>query len=432
MDYKFDFTLPTDETVEEIIDVLRNQGSFDNLNSSAEFFLNSISSIPYFNCSYLYLLNKDTMEFEYYLSNPAQNPTKAMQIFDYLLESDAIGEAVETRLLKLNNHNPFESSFLINPLISIDNIVGILIINMKEFNDDIARNFYYAITLLSSYFAMVFEILILKMNEENTKQVIEQRIAERTIHILKGKAEMHEKFSDLRNNLTMALPHEIRTPIGMIMGNSDFLYNNLSALDKEDIIDIVTDIKDSSKRINNLFENYIYFANLELIAIDPIALEKLQNSSFGHYGSILEDFAHSVSNKYQRESDIKINLVNVPIQFSETHFTKLVTELLDNAFKYSDPGSPILIDSYELEGYLFISFIDHGRGMTQEQIQTFDAYIQFERLKYEQQGLGLGLAIVRRLVNLYNAELTIDSQYGEYTKVTIKIKIAEEEEFDFN
>ena len=76
-----------------------------------------------------------------------------------------------------------------------------------------------------------------------------------------------------------------------------------------------------------------------------------------------------------------------------------------------------------IDQFLFISFIDHGRGMTPEQITTIDAYIQFERFKYEQQGLGLGLAIVRRLVNLHNGELTIESEYGKYTKFTIKLKV---------
>jgi signal transduction histidine kinase len=64
---------------------------------------------------------------------------------------------------------------------------------------------------------------------------------------------------------------------------------------------------------------------------------------------------------------------------------------------------------------------DRGRGFTPEQINNIGAYMQFDRQKQEQQGLGLGLAIARRLTELHGGGLTIQSEPGQGSRVTIKL-----------
>lgn len=423
MSFSFDFSQPTDDLLEQIIDFISNRPRFEDVNESSFFFLSVLEKFPNYLYSSIFLINQSTMEFEQFQTYPGHEIDFAIETFDYLIENSTIGEAVGNKKMSINTSNPYGSVFVVNPMLSVNDIIGLVVINVSEFDNSQSMHYYYALTLLSSFFAKIIEIQLLRENETNNQQILEQRIAERTLDLLKSKAEMHEKFGDLRTNLTMALPHEIRTPLGMIMGNSDFLLKNLDMLDPEDLQDIVKDINQSSRRINDLFENYIYFANLELIAIDPIALEKLQENTLEHYSRLTEDFANVISQKYDRSADLKVNLIDAKISFSENHFVKLINEIIDNSFKYSSPGSLVIIDSYSIEDSLFISFIDHGRGMTTEQIQTVDAYIQFERFKYEQQGLGLGLAIVRRLISLHNGELFIESDYGKFTKFTIKLKI---------
>jgi len=68
-----------------------------------------------------------------------------------------------------------------------------------------------------------------------------------------------------------------------------------------------------------------------------------------------------------------------------------------------------------------LSVQDHGRGMTAQQIADVGAYLQFERKRHEQQGQGLGLAIVRRLVELRGGTMQIDSIYGQQTTVRVTL-----------
>ncbi len=419
----FEYSLDCDDVFEQIQTLFANSPQIKSVNAATDFFFEQLSGFPNFEFASIFMLSNDTMEFEHYKTNPVAVSNYSNEMFDFLIDSGAFGDAVSSGTLQLNRTNPFDSLIFVQPLISIDEIIGVVILNVSEVDDVYLPKYSYALSMFSTLMAKVLKIKQLERDEQSNAYILEQRIAERTMELLKSKVEMHEKFKDLRTNLTMALPHEIRTPVGMIMGNSDLLAKNIDYLDLEDIKDIVNDINIASRRINDLFENYIYFANLEVIAIDPIALDKLQDSTLEYYDSLIADFAGVIANKYDRYQDLIVKLEPTEIYFSEAHFTKLLNEVIDNCFKYSEKGTPVIIDSYVIDQYLFVSFIDHGRGMTNEQIATIDAYIQFERFKYEQQGLGLGLAIVRRLVNLHNGELTIESEYGKYTKFTIKLKV---------
>ena len=94
-------------------------------------------------------------------------------------------------------------------------------------------------------------------------------------------------------------------------------------------------------------------------------------------------------------------------------------ELLDNAFKFSPSGSMVKLNCKAGDKNYKIVISDKGRGMTEEQISNVNAYLQFEREKYEQQGMGLGLTISKKVVEIFEGRLTIKSVYGEGTEVKV-------------
>ena len=424
MELKFDRNIQLDEFIEKIIQFTSTIPKFNDLSEVSSYFLNIFSAFSETIFSSLYILNNNTYEFEHFQTISELHAAESESYFDFLVDNGTIGNAVGNRTVVTDDEIIRRRVFNVSPLINSGEIVGLIVVFSEPMPQNVSLMLYYALSLLSPCFASAIKVQEYVRKEKENEIIFEQRIAERTMNLLKSKAEMHEKFGDLRTNLTMALPHEIRTPIGMILGNSDFLNKNISLLDPEDVTDITKDLYKSAKRINDLFENYIYFANLELIAIDPVALENLQASTLTHPARLLEDFSNVISNRFDRVNDLRTNLSEAEICFSEQHFIKLINELLDNAFKYSNKGDAVILEAYIIEDSMFISIIDHGRGMTQEQISGIDAYIQFERFKYEQQGLGLGLAIVRRIINLHKGELKIESEYEKFTKISIKVRLA--------
>ena len=109
---------------------------------------------------------------------------------------------------------------------------------------------------------------------------------------------------------------------------------------------------------------------------------------------------------------------------SSKSLKKLVEELVDNALKFSKAGTKIEVIAESNEEYYTLKVLDHGRGMTSEQISRIGAYMQFERALYEQQGMGLGLILAKRFTELHNGKLTIASESKGGTTVFVELLLA--------
>src|SRR4030095_7736590 len=101
------------------------------------------------------------------------------------------------------------------------------------------------------------------------------------------------------------------------------------------------------------------------------------------------------------------------------NLTKIVEELADNAFKFSEPGKPVLVAA-GVDGKLcHLTLTDQGRGRTPEQLSHIGPHMQFERRIFEQQGAGLGLVIAKRLTELLGGQFHVESKVGQGT--TLKV-----------
>jgi signal transduction histidine kinase len=125
--------------------------------------------------------------------------------------------------------------------------------------------------------------------------------------------------------------------------------------------------------------------------------------------------------QYDRRQDVSINVAPCSILTRPGDIDRIVEELVDNACKFSRQGTPIWVELTE-DGRLIAT--DQGRGMTSAQIARIGAFQQFDRKKHEQQGLGLGLGLVQKLVTRCGATLHIDSQPGEGTQVQVVFALA--------
>ena len=122
-----------------------------------------------------------------------------------------------------------------------------------------------------------------------------------------------------------------------------------------------------------------------------------------------------------RVRDLVLELCDASAAITEDYFTKIVDELLENAFKFSSPGSPVRVQTTTNGGHFTLRIADHGRGMKVEHIAEVGAYMQFERKIYEQQGSGLGLTIAKRLTELHGGDLNIQSEIGVGTTAEVTL-----------
>jgi two-component system, sensor histidine kinase and response regulator len=218
------------------------------------------------------------------------------------------------------------------------------------------------------------------------------------------------KLNTLRSNISASLPHEVNTALGGILGCTDFLLKRYYLIPSTEVLELIQCIHVSAIRLEKICHNLLLHAKLELLATNPQQLEQLKQA-----------ITWKKAEEFNRLEDLTLESEDIPVQISETYLKKIVEELLDNAFKFSKSGTKILVQSSFAAQIYRLSVRDRGRGMATEQIATLGAYMQFERKYYEQQGLGFGLALVKRLVELHGGTLTIKSVVGEGTDCIVEL-----------
>lgn len=233
------------------------------------------------------------------------------------------------------------------------------------------------------------------------------------------REEAERRLADLRANISLALPHELLTPLNGILGFSDILISDHRSLQSQEIVSMAEAIRDSAKRLHRLIENFLIFAQMELLQSDQ--MEALREGQTLDLRRPVERVATLRAQQTGRRDDLRLELCDGSAAITEDYFTKIIDELLDNAFKFSSPGTPVRVVT-TTDGRTFSArIIDRGRGMKPEHVTQVGAYMQFERRFYEQQGSGLGLAIAKRLAELHGGEVIIQSEQGAGTTVEVKL-----------
>lgn len=242
---------------------------------------------------------------------------------------------------------------------------------------------------------------------------------------LEKQAVIHQhsqkKLDELRSSITMSLPHEMRTPLNGIMGFSQLLITESDILNPEEIQEMAENIYKSGDRLYRLIQNFLLYAELELMATAPERVKRSRGDQTSFPTSVFKDLILEKAKKVNREGDLQLELHPCIIQIAETRLKKIVEELVDNAFKFSSVGTPVHVTNTFSNNTFTLSVIDYGRGMTAEQITDLGAYRQFERKLYEQQGSGLGLVIAKLLTELHGGEFTIYSIPDKQTTVRVTL-----------
>jgi len=241
--------------------------------------------------------------------------------------------------------------------------------------------------------------------------------------------EAESKLELLRQHLSTALPHELRTPLNGILGYADILRKQSSDLEPREVSQMAERIYKNGKRLNRLVENFLIYAQIEILKMDYQKIEQLRKNRTADAQKIVDAAACQRAYEAERAGDLTLRLADGNVAMSSEYFSKTFEELFDNAIRYSKKGSPLIVETEVNDGEFVFRITDHGRGMSPEQLHDIGAYMQFERKVYEQQGSGLGLTVARRLTEIHGGFLKLESEYGKGTTVTVTLPVARDDEF---
>ena len=239
------------------------------------------------------------------------------------------------------------------------------------------------------------------------------------VNVVRQEAE--KKLADLRENISLMLPHELRTPLNGILAYGEILTSDSESLQPGEIAEMGQVIYQSGKRLEHLIENFLIFAQLELLGSDPQRLHAILGKQTPDAAPLIERHAGEQAQALDRAADLQTDLTPVAMPMSEEYLGKIVDELVQNAFKFSTRGTPVRVSMAEMPGSVTLAVSDHGRGLSSDHVAKIGAYMQFDRKMHEQQGLGLGLTICKRLTELHGGTLTIQSEPNAGTTVSVKL-----------
>jgi signal transduction histidine kinase len=231
-------------------------------------------------------------------------------------------------------------------------------------------------------------------------------------------------LEQLREYINLTLPHELRTPLTGVLGYLAMLRAGIGTLDDTALLDLVGHIEHASLRLNQLIERYVVYAQLRVAASSPELSAALREVGEAlPLGMMLRHASEACADEAGRRADLRVEAQPGNAAIVGEHFERLITVLLENAFKFSEPGAPVTVSGQAEPPLYQIVITDRGRGMTTEQIARIGLNVQFERRTWEQQGVGLGLAIAREIVRIYGGRLSLDSAPDAGTTVTVALPL---------
>lgn len=236
------------------------------------------------------------------------------------------------------------------------------------------------------------------------------------------KSQIAKQTSVSETSVSSLLPAEIGYPLQTILGMGQILSKPQGELTPAEIQSAGQQIVWSAFRIQRAVDNFVLYNQLLHVEATPSETEALRLAHTSNFKALVDTKALNMARSRGREADLVLNTHDGSLNVGQPYVERILDELLDNAFKFSSPGDRVELDCMFAPDRVGIAVTDHGRGMTDEQIKNVNAFVQFGHMTENRAGLGLGLAIARKIAFLHGGGVSIKSKLGEKTRVAVELK----------
>jgi len=255
--------------------------------------------------------------------------------------------------------------------------------------------------------AIFFNIIIIAAFYLAVKTILNQR-------------KLNAIKSDFINNMT----HELKTPLATISLATDALKNEKVLGDREKMQYFSSIIKDENKRMSKHVETILQAGLMDRqdirMNVRPVHVHQLINH-------VLDSFNLQFQGK-EATTALMLNAKDDLINADEAHFTNLISNLVDNAVKYSKEKEPLRlkITTHSTPRFLIIQFEDNGIGMSKETVKRI--FEKFYRAHtgniHNVKGFGLGMSYVKTIVDVHKGRIKVDSTLGKGSTFTIEMPLS--------
>ncbi len=355
----------------------------------------------------IYRINYKSGTYESIKNAPdTANLLKPTGNYQYLL--DVLGTLVEK-----NTHDDFKQSFC------LDNIINLVDKNIKYYGGYYLRKFdntfkWVHVRMLVNKEVLPNEIVLCfrEVDEEKKNQL-------KYVQLIESSLESAKQNEQSKNAFFSSMSHDMRTPLNVILNLSNLIEENIS--NKNKVLEYIKKIKFSSNQLLTLINDLLEISRLERANLS-ISSETINLKEF------IKECAEPFSDIAQKENktfNMQFNIENEMVIGDTTRIGQIINNLLSNAFKYTETGDKISISLNEYKKvnqlYYKITVSDTGIGISKDFLEhIFDSYSRETRFSSKNiTGTGLGMPIVKRIVQQMGGEITVDSTLGEGSTFTV-------------
>ena len=240
-----------------------------------------------------------------------------------------------------------------------------------------------------------------------------------TVKSLLNQKKLSEIKSDFINNMT----HEFKTPLATISLAVDALRNEKVQADKEKTKYFSNIIKEENIRMNKHVETILQAA---LMDRQELQLNLTQMHVHEVIHSVVDNYALQLSDK-QGDVQLLLNAKKDMINADEVHFSNLISNLIDNAIKYSEDKLLVIISTHSTKKHLVIRIEDNGIGMSKETVKRI--FEKFYRAHtgnlHNVKGFGLGMSYVKTVIDAHKGKIKVESTPGKGSIFTVEVPLAD-------
>jgi DNA-binding response OmpR family regulator len=222
--------------------------------------------------------------------------------------------------------------------------------------------------------------------------------------------------------------HEFNTPLHGIIGGLNLLINARESFSDKQVHDLLLSILKSGLRLNHSLANLMLFEEIKRAEVYTELLSMFSNgNTSGNWPQRLQTELQTMAKEiYNRAGDLNFNMEPASLNINPEYLLRIVLELTDNALKFSRTGQRVHVTGKKEGDIYIIEVRDIGRGFALNSLEDIAPFKQFKRSKFEQQGLGIGLYLVKRLLEFNQGEMKINTSEDEGTKVIVTLPSMDE------
>ena len=416
---------------QDLVDLLGQLGgmltSSLNLKENIDFMLQATSRMVAFDAASVFLIDESGQELVAFATYPYSDQVNRIARFrvgegivGWTVQTNqmvTIPDALEDHRFKIVDPTRAPRSMLLIPLSAPNRVLGALTMARREvrpFTDVEAA----MVRVIVNQAAISIENagLYQRMQEQMGQ------IAQQNVELEDANVQIKE-VSRLKSEFLANMSHELRTPLNSILGFSEILKDNLAgALSEEQRVECLEAIHASGEHLLQLINDVLDMSKIEAGRMDLVLEEFVVDAAFREVVTVVK----SLAGRKGIELSVLVEPEDLTVYADKAKVKQVLYNLLSNAIKFTPEAGSVFVDGklrQEAQD-LLVSVTDTGVGIPAEHIdKIWGEFYMVQGEHQVQKGTGLGLALVKRLVELHGGAVTVTSQDGKGTTFTFTVPL---------